>query len=101
MELTIHCLQELDSVYIKNRAYEVIYTYTANYLPFRTNIILNNSSKIESILCPHCSEVINIGIRNRKSLFLKQISFLLAFMVSLPISIYLFGMAVNNGTDGL
>ena len=101
MNLIVHCFHELDSVTVKDRAYELIYTYSTKYRIFTTDIATTGIKENRQIVCPYCSDTFQVNIRGRKELLWIQISFLTALFVSLCVSIIFFALAVENESNGL
>ena len=101
MNLIVHCYKELDSVTVKDRAYEFIYTYSTKYCVFTTNIATTGIKENRQIVCPYCSDTFQVNIRGRKELLWIQISFLAALIFSLYVSIMFFALAVENESNGL
>ncbi len=93
MEIHINCFVELDSVSVRERAYETVYTYRAHYHPFAQSIAETRESATTSLTCPFCHETIAIATSSIRALRLKQMSFLAAFLGAQIVSLALFSWA--------
>jgi|GEM_PF-4056779 len=101
MEIHINCFIELDSVSVRDRAYEAVYTYQARYHPFAHSIADTRDSATTSLTCPFCHETLTIATSSIRALRLKQMSFLAAFLAAQIVSLALFSWArrADTGTS--
>ncbi len=86
---------------MQDRLHEVVYKYKANYKHFQDEINIPSLPERKEILCPHCGGKLLIVIQNKKRLLMNQASFLLLFIATLPISLFLFDRAVNVSTGAM
>lgn len=101
MTTKIGCFQEIDSMTMQDRLHEVVYTYKAHYKYFTDDFEIPESKLGKEIVCPYCGDTLAIVVQDRRRLLAGQASFLLAFIATLPISLFLFDSAVRAGTGGL
>lgn len=101
MKFTIGCFQDIDSATMRERLHETSYTYQVRYKCFTDETDLPDKPAGKELLCPHCGRAIRVAIRSRMSLLIIQASILLLFISTLPVSLYLFSLAVSSPKDGM
>lgn len=100
MKINIGCFNNLDSITMQDRYNETVYKYDINYHIFETDVDIPIINEKRSILCPVCNDNIELKIRNKKGVLFRQLRILFGFILTLPISLYFFHLAVNDDKGG-
>jgi len=101
MTTKIGCFQDIDDMTMQDRLHEVVYTYKARYNYFMDDFEVPEERLEKGLVCPYCGGNLAIVIKDRKRLLAGQASFLLVFIATLPVSLFLFNRAVRADTGGM
>lgn len=101
MKIGIGCFNELDSVTMKDRYQETVYTYDVRYTTFTIETAIPDENRVLDVPCPVCGEVLRLRQNDRRTIALRQAIIPALFLLMPPLSLFLFDRAINDATNGM
>jgi hypothetical protein len=100
MKIIAGCFNNINSIIMKDRINETVFTYDMNYQTYEIDADIPEKNRIFVMECPVCKEKFTVKIRNKINILLRQSIYLFVFLSTLPISIIFFNMAKHDNTNG-